>query len=281
MKVLDLHLGRPLTRGALSIFPIWNGSAVAQRGYDLHSDHVRVDERAGSAVVEELVITNSGPRPALVLAGELLEGGQQHRVAARSVLIGQQDSVVLDVRCVEQGRWSGNGGHRRTGRRAPISVRSAADQGAVWERISRYEHAYGGTRTHSVLDATQRVQAQASSLVAGLRPLPFQSGVLFGIGGQPLLLEAFDSPRTLAAVWEQLLQSAALDAIGAAPVPTPGRRARRFLDRLEQVATAPAEAGVGRDFCGRSDYARLDSLVWSGRTVHTVASNVRHELVAA
>lgn len=87
MKLLDLHLGEPLHRGALSLFPVWNGAAVASRGYDLRTSDLDVSERAGSAVVGELVVTNAGKRPALLLEGELLEGGQQHRVCSRSVLI--------------------------------------------------------------------------------------------------------------------------------------------------------------------------------------------------
>lgn len=87
MPLLDLHLGRPVTRGALTVFPVRNGAAVQSRGYDVSSAKLAVEERAGHAVVAELVITNQGQRPALVLEGELLEGGQQHRVAARSVLI--------------------------------------------------------------------------------------------------------------------------------------------------------------------------------------------------
>src|SRR4051812_22729696 len=117
MKLLDLHLGRPFTRGGLTLFPIWNGRAVASPGYALHSSAVRVEE-AGSPVVGELVVTNAGQAPALVLAGELLEGGQQHRVAARSIVVEQGDAAVLDVHCVEQGRWSGTTTHARSGRRA-------------------------------------------------------------------------------------------------------------------------------------------------------------------
>ena len=63
------HLGKPLTRGALTLFPIWNGNAVGSRGYDLSGSSVTVAERAGSAVVAELVITNTGARPSLVLGG--------------------------------------------------------------------------------------------------------------------------------------------------------------------------------------------------------------------
>ncbi len=32
MRPLDLHLGRPLTRGALTVFPIWNGLGRLGRG---------------------------------------------------------------------------------------------------------------------------------------------------------------------------------------------------------------------------------------------------------
>src|SRR5947209_7893220 len=111
MKPLDLHLGQPVHRGALSVFPVWNGRAVGEAGYALHA--VSITERAGAAVVSELVATNLGDRPSLVVAGELLEGGQQHRVAARTTMVEPGQSAVLEVRCVEQGRWSGAGGHRQ------------------------------------------------------------------------------------------------------------------------------------------------------------------------
>ncbi len=104
MQALDLHLGRPVHRGALTLFPVWNGGAVSRRGYDLRTNQLTVAERAGSPVVGELVATNTGPRPVLLPEGELLEGGQQHRVAARTVVVPAQGSVVLDVRCVEAGR---------------------------------------------------------------------------------------------------------------------------------------------------------------------------------
>jgi hypothetical protein len=281
VKLLDLHLGRPITRGGLSLFPVWNGAAVPSRGYDLRSPHVCVSERTGHAVVSELVLTNGGGRPALVLEGELLEGGQQHRVAARSALVGAGQAVVLDVRCVEEGRWHGAGGHVRGGRRAPVAVRAAEDQGRVWDRVRRYEQQYDASGTHSLLDATRRAEARGVAAVQDLRPLPFQAGVLVGIGGQPLLLEAYDSPRTFSHAWDALLRSVALDAVGAPAVATPGRRARRFLERLELLSLEEADAGLGTGIRGRSAYARLDGLVWRRRAVHAVAVNPRHELVAA
>ncbi len=281
MRLLDLHLGRPLTCGALTVFPIWNGRAVTARGYDLAGSALSVTERAGSAVVEELVVINGGARPALLLEGELLEGGQQHRVASRTMLVAAGQSQVLDVRCVEQGRWSGVSGHIRSGGRAPLSVRAAQGQSATWDRVGRFEQRYGASPTRSLLDATRNASERARQLVACIQPLPFQSGVLLCLAGQPVQAEVYDSWRTLGSVWDALLQSAALDALDLPALPTPGRRARRFLDRVSAIPVSESYGGLGTALRGRSPYARLDALAWRGRAVHTVAVNLRHELVAA
>jgi len=281
LQLLDLHLGRPVVREALTVFPIWSGTAVTSRGYDLSSAKLTVEERAGHAVVAELVVTNNGRRAALVLEGELLEGGQQHRVAARSTLIQPGETQVIEVRCVEQGRWSGSRTHVRTGRRAPLSVRAAQRQDRTWQRVRDLEARHGGGDTHFLGDALRSADEQATRLVGDLRPLPFQCGVLLCLAGQPVQLEVFDSPRSLASVWSALLHAAAVDALSCAPVATPGRRARRFLDRVQSLNET---SHIGpHDPTGRrtSQYAELATLSWRGRTVHAVATNPRHELVKA
>lgn len=117
-------------------------------------------------------------------------------------------------------------------------------------------------------------------LVEDLRPLPFQSGVLIGIAGHPVQLEVFDSSRTLADAWNSLLAAAALDAIDQEAVPTPGSRARKFVERVRSVQADPGavQQDVRRQ---RSSHVELTTLAWNGRTVHAVARNPRHELVGA
>ncbi|TVT52999.1 hypothetical protein FNH05_12305 [Amycolatopsis rhizosphaerae] len=284
MHLLDLHLGKPACRGALTVFPIWNGGATGDRRYDLGTGSLAVEERAEGPVVEELVVTNSGSWPVLVLEGELLQGGWQHRVAARTVLVDAGASEVLDVQCVEKDRWAGARRHARTGTRVPPRVRARTREGqnAVWSEVDRYEQRYGRSETASLAQATQAVECEARELVAGLKPLPFQSGVLIGVAGQPLLLEVFDCPDTLRQAWDALLRAAAVDAVGLAPVPTPGRRARRFADRVGKVNLADKrDAGLGSQVRGVSEYVLLDCLLWEGGTVHATALNPRHELVVA
>jgi len=83
----------------------------------------------------------------------------------------------------------------------------------TWDRVSRFEQRYRTSATSSLLEATRDADQQAAALVRGLRPLPYQCGVLLCLGGQPVQLESYDCPRTLAAVWDALLHAAALDAL--------------------------------------------------------------------
>jgi hypothetical protein len=280
MATLDVHLGRPIVRGALTVFPIWNGRAVANPGYDLTTTNLTVEERAGAPVVEELVVTNAGRRAALVLEGELLEGGQQHRVAARSTIIPPGEAQVLEVRCVEENRWSGGRRHTRTGRRAPMSVRSAPMQNATWQRVRHLEvlHESGGA-THFLGDALRNTDESATRLVGDLKPLPFQTGVLIGVGGYPMHLEVFDSPKTLANVLPALLHAAAVDALTAEPLTTTGVRARRFVDQVRFVGERADDDE--RIAARRTPHAWVTTLAWRGRIVHAVGINPQHELVNA
>ena len=77
------------------------------------------------------------------------------------LLPGQQ--LVASVCCVEHGRWNGDGAHRRHARRASMLVRAAqttasgADrQHQVWDRVARYDRAFGASATASYVDHLDR-----------------------------------------------------------------------------------------------------------------------------
>lgn len=285
MNVLDIHVGRPIHRGALSLFPLWNGRAVSHVGYVLAPGVVEVAEREGAPVVGQLVVTNPGAEPALVLEGSMLAGGHQDRVANRSLLVPAGQSDVVEVSCIQQGRWSGSSTHRALRGRAPMEVRAALrrGQGEVWESIRGIGDRLGHDGTGSLRYAAHQADARAAALVADLRPLPAQSGVLVALSGQPLMLELADSPRTFWRLFRPLVRAAALDALHApSDEPTPGRRARRFVERLQAAQLVAGEqAGAGTAITARSPYVDVRGLLWQDRAVHTVALNPRHQLVGA
>jgi len=124
---------------------------------------VRVEEREGSPVVGELVLRNQGAKPALLVAGELFEGGWQHRALNNDVLLVAGQQMVASVSCVEAGRWQGATAQVRRSRHASMMIRSAQTicgegerQGEVWERASRYDAAFGASETSSYVDHLNR-----------------------------------------------------------------------------------------------------------------------------
>jgi hypothetical protein len=279
-----LHVGSGTTRGALTVFPVW-GEYAGARGYDAGAGAVAVVEQPSGPVVGSLLATNGGPRPVLMLEGQLVQGGWQNRLVARSVLVPPAASMDLDALCVEAGRWGGGRSQGRSERRASLRVRGGAQassgrQGEVWSRVAEYDARYGVDATSSFLGHLDRAANDVHRLVEGIKPLPGQTGVVVAVAGQPVALEAFDSPRTLAESFASIVAAAAMDAVGQVEVATPSRRARRFVDRAARVCRRPvAPAGLGTTVAGADQYAGVTGLVWRQREVHLLVTNPRHPLM--
>ncbi len=289
-----LHVGSGTTHGALTVFPIWGEHATLPR-HTTRMAHVRVAEQAGGPSVGNLVMTNLAAHPALVFEGQVLEGGWQTRMLTRSMLLPANAETPVDVVCVEAGRWEGSRTHRSMGRRASTRVRaglraqrpqpgqaSPDRQQEVWRRVSEYDARFGANATSSFAVHADRAADEVGRLVHGLKALPGQIGVMVAIGGQPVFTEVFGTSMTLHREFDSIVRAAALDALGAEPIATPSRRARRFLDRAARLPIAAvAPAGIGMELRARDDYVDLHGLGWNGRAAHLVLANPRHALAGA
>lgn len=119
---------------------------------------------ADTAEVGRVVIENQGDLPILVVAGTIIDGGNQDRQIGQDFVIAAGETVDVDAFCVEQGRWGGEVevdgvnltlsenvdansvvGSRtfsamRGGVIAPKVVRSAGqygkNQGKVWQEVA-------------------------------------------------------------------------------------------------------------------------------------------------
>ncbi len=271
-----LHVGQGTTRGPLTVFPVWTDAPTLPARYFTGAGlPVEVSERAGSPVVDQLVVTNRADRPVLLLAGELLEGGWQTRALTGSTLLAPGLPTVQQVVCVEQGRWGGSTAHTRRARRTPFTVLSAMDgdqaQHAVWDRVRGLGSVTGPSATDSLADRLDRTETMARDLTRGLRPLAGQRGLLVGIAGRPVWMEVFDSARTLKAHWPGLLHAATVDTLGRPAVRTPAAVARAFAERVERTRLLPdGPAGLGQRLHG-GGRIRTTALRWTDRTVHLTA----------
>jgi hypothetical protein len=285
VNMQKVHVGSSTTHGALGVFPVW-GEVDIVRDYSTAVAAAHVNEKA-TPDVKTLMVANTADRPLLLLEGQLLEGGWQNRMVARSVVVAPNDELAVGVVCVEAGRWSGQRRYadwrRRAAVRVQASLRASGDrQNEVWKRVSEYETRYGPNATSSFTEHVNRAADDVTPLVRGLRPFPGQIGIVIAISGYPLSAELFDSPLTLAEQYQSIVAAAAMDAVGRPAEVTPSRRVRRFIDRAINVQLRRnASAGAGITFVGNTEDASISLLRWQGRDVHTSLLNPRHELVGA
>ena len=280
---MTLHVGQGMTVGALTVFPVWNDRG-GRRRYETGVDRLEVAEVEGGSV-PRLRAVNPGLKDVLVLDGELFEGGWQHRMATRSSIVPARAAADLDVACVEEHRW-GSGERRQVtrGRRASTYVRHGFDRGGqreVWRRVAAAGG--GSSATGSYVEHRNRVEDQLGRRLARIRPLPGQSGVLVGVAGHPLALEVFDDPRTLVEQFDAIIRAAGLDAAGQPPVATPGRRARRLVERLERIRLRGERDGHGLSRLVRQATDRYDvmALGYQQRVVHLRVTNRQHPALEA
>jgi len=229
-----LHVGQGTTLGALTVFPVWVEDEPLH-GLEWRIAALRVSERAGSPVVEELVARNRSTRPLVALEGDLVTGGWQDRMLAKSVVLEPREARVLDALCVEHGRWSGEQAHNVGGRRAAAGIRhhnlaakrnpNGNAQSEVWNRIARYDANLGGSETSALSAHLDRTRDDAQRLP---RPIAGQRGVILGVGGRVLGAELFGNARGLADRWTGILEAALLDARLAPTRPTQAETARGF-----------------------------------------------------
>jgi hypothetical protein len=288
MNIPELHVGRPAHFGPVTVFPVWADTKQVRGLRTGSSAQVEVGEMPGGAQVPLLTVTNLGHAPVLLLEGELLEGGMQTRTLAYDLLLAPAASAVIEVACVEQGRWHGADRHARRARNVSASVKhrlrneGGQRQARVWDGVARYEAALGATASQSFADHLDRA---ATAAAENVKALPGQTGVIVGVAGWPVALELFGSRDALVAHLPGILEAARLDAAladGVAPVQ--GRRARRFAELLSGLPFQPRPAAVGDGFrldAAAPSVAARGIAVPNGSLAHVSALNLRHDIIGA
>lgn len=284
MTLPRIHVGAPISRGALTLFPLWTEHPEADGGYltGPAAESVKalaVDELA-APTVPQMLATNNGPTPVLLVEGEVLAGGLQTRVLNLSVLVPALQSLPVPVACVEAGRWGDRKQSRRGATHSPPTLRRHktasvnrakssgqrhADQSEVWASVSAYEDRLAApSPTSSYADVAAHHRNGVEDLTSDLAPLPGQRGFVVGIGGTVRGLELFDRSQTFADYFDSLLAGYALEALDAEPVATPATQARQFIRRLAAASWAFGDAvGLGREITVEGNNVTGSGLAWS------------------
>jgi hypothetical protein len=249
------------------------GTALAQGA-------VQVDEIDESGAVPHVRVTNAGDPAVLFLFGEEIRGAKQNRVANASFLVPAKREIVIDVSCVEAGRWHRSRGARfessdevlspslrrkMAGKVTQARARGLgfyADQGEVWEQISERLHASGtASETQNYADYRESRATDLDELTQAFHPIEGQVGFVARIGDEVAGLEAIGRPDVFEADFRALLRSYAIDAVDAALVrkleerPARGPHFETPEAFLAALAGAPFTSGPS---LGVGDDLRID-----------------------
>ena len=195
-----------------------------------------IEEMDRGGVVPALRARNGSDKALLLLLGDELLGGKQHRVVNTNVLVRAGHDVVIPVSCIQAGRWGGTDrfkGRSLKCRRAPLSVnaglrsrlarqthsalrtsgRATSDQQAVWREVDRFSTSAGvNSRTSSLADALDALEQEDVAVEAADRQIGFAAWA----GDRLVALELFSCAALLRGALRRLLISASADVNGTA-----------------------------------------------------------------
>jgi len=190
-RLAELRPGSTTAIGHLNIVALLGpdqGPAPVLGTDAILSGDLVVEELDHGGSVPELRARNRSDKDVLLLLGDELLGGKQHRVVNTNILVVGGKEMIIPVSCIEAGRW-GRPRRRRPAdldasdldprvpkgaflcRRTPLSVhgdlrtslarqtrtslssgrRARSDQRAVWREVDRYSSTWGGRSPTSAL----------------------------------------------------------------------------------------------------------------------------------
>ncbi len=283
-------VGRPISRLGISFFPIYthqpSGTSVGSG--------IEVSELA-QASVPTLLARNPGDSPVLLIEGETLHGGQQHRTLNVSVLVPATSEVELPVSCVEEGRWQhGQSSFRRGRVHTTSAVRTAklegvgrtrsrgsrqGDQGAVWDAVRSELHTrdtVSSTGSYHDIDNDDRLEERYQRAVRSLvrrGPLPAQNGAVIAKGPEILGVDVFSNADLLADQWEAMVRTALFEAGSERQTRRP--TVENVIEFLTRIADAKSEnfdaVALGREVQIRSERIIGQALTLDDLIVHASA----------
>lgn len=263
-RVLDANsvLGTPVTYKNLTVIPV-----LARKDIKDARNYLTLDEAfAGKLVkvrelddesVNSLSLENLSDRPMFVMSGEVILGGKQDRIIGKDRLIPPKTAEIVDVYCVEHGRWTEEGGSRnfRSAKTlAHTDLRNKAsyeDQSEVWNEVAKKNAARGtenDTDTYRAVtkdkDAEKRANAYRDHIEPALDKTEHAErmiGIVVAQDGVIIGVESFGTPALFSKMRPKLLRSYYVAAIDA-PAPKDPKAAAKIPVAADVTSFLAADA---------------------------------------
>ncbi len=285
-----LFLGEPLSHENMMVFPVFTTSPQ-QNGYALLDEAVKsgrfmVTEMTDGGSVPNLKVINDLDNDVLILDGDILVGAKQNRSVTTTIIIGRKTTSVINVNCVEHGRWSYKGRFFRAGeqpvysklraakaRSVTMNLKSSwgfvADQITVWDNIStkadnlsKNDASFKPSSTDAADELYSSYEERIRGFEKTLSLKPDQVGFVVLINGRVAGCDIFGNPGVFQRIYSKGIKSYILDAIEqafmnkkTAAAGEPKRKAIAFLadiKRLKPAAFPSLGKGINVRFEGKT-----------------------------
>lgn len=245
-RLAGYEVGAGITRAGVTVYPVTDtrspklvdGERIVPFADALRQGVLTVSEVGHNMQVASLSVHNRGKDPVLVMAGEIVEGGQQDRVIVQDLLLQPTDApVTVHVNCVERDRWSGGqgfgyGGRAELGLRRVVQVRRS--QAATWEAVAAVNEGKGGMLAalgydrHAMASGTGTYMASMQSVILERQVAKAASelgdelskeggvvGIVVAVGDRVVASEVYGYPEVWDAMRDATLAAVARDAMTA------------------------------------------------------------------
>lgn len=294
-RIAELQPHVPQSDAVPCFGPIIGPSHVAPEYRTLDADtlgSVRITETGEAGSVPEIAVENSLDTLLFLMDGQELVGAKQNRILNTDVLVPARTTLKIPVSCVEAGRWRYNNAATFTpGRTASHRIRSGkqlrvheslrnrgrhdADQSAVWQEVNEsLVAARASSPTSALHDAYEARRKPLMELRSRLHLPDDAVGLAVFYGNRFQGLDVFDKSSTMHYFWECLVDSYAIEWLGAqhkTEHPDNSAVESAVRDIFAHASTGDwevfASPGTGNDLRLTQNGLAGSMLVWESRTV--------------
>jgi hypothetical protein len=252
----DNQLLQPIQYKQLAVFPVVHRATAPSAQYLTLTDGVKqklvmVTEEGQGGTVNRVRVQNKSEKPLLLLGGEIILGGQQDRILGKDTVVPAHENMVVEVYCVEHGRWNGQREFRAGDALADGKIRLRAkfksDQQQVWNEVAKKNGTMGvanATGTYRNLatgaegeKAKKPYRDHFAAELAKLKEAKELVGLVSAINGRVTSVDVFATPSLFAAYKDKLLDSIVMSAVdvpvAAAAKPASPAEVDAFINNAE------------------------------------------------
>jgi hypothetical protein len=252
----------PLRYRQLAVFPVVQVATPIDKtqfltlSEGMKTRQIEVTEAKGGASVNRVNVANRSKQPLLLLAGEIILGGQQDRILGKDTVVPAGEEMALEVFCVEHGRWSGRQRFEASGGMVEGKARARAkfdsNQGQVWSEVAKKTAALKAetsTGTYRAIasqgeSALKPFRENVTGAIAKLPETRQMIGYVAAVNGHVTSVELFSQPALFAAYRDKLLDALYVSVADVAEQKNVTLPAKPDVDAFMRAAESVPEQAV-------------------------------------